>query len=513
VLFLSDVFILAHGSNVNKDMRIDWDRVDSLIRQYLPNMTCVKFCKEYAPETIARTIGQRAKKLGITSRKYVPTEEHKQKTKEGATKKLDDKVFEYVRQFANKKSRIEIAKDLGISFHLVNRAMSDLGIVIDEEKSKEFQAEGSRGHVKKAAEAFWEKYRSNPDFAASMSAKTSANSKRLWQDELYRAKVSGGIRRTYDTTDFRERLSIIGQKRYNEDPAVRAILASDRPFKNSKLNDTVAIKLESLGLVFQREFELINYKFDFKVGNILLEVHGNYWHNLPENKKNDLAKATIINTYYPQYKLCVIWESEIKSIRCNERLVEVLGLKTIIPVEIELDKLEFIDKPSGLDKFLISFHYLGTTNRKKYQFGMLLFNNLVAVATFGQPVRPNTAVGKVLELTRLCRHPKFHNKNLLSFFLAKCVNYIKNLGVYDNLVSFADLRLHDGTIYRATNWTDMGDTAPDYNYMSADNIPMHKKTLYNRAVAADMTEGQYATVNNLHKVSIGCKRKFLLSLV
>jgi len=49
--------------------------------------------------------------------------------------------------------------------------------------------------------------------------------------------------------------------------------------------------------------------------------------------------------------------------------------------------------------------------------------------------------------------------------------------------------------------------------MSADNIPMHKKTLYNRARAARMTERAYATANGYHKTNIGRKRKFTLSLL
>jgi hypothetical protein len=132
------------------------------------------------------------------------------------------------------------------------------------------------------------------------------------------------------------------------------------------------------------------------------------------------------------------------------------------------------------------------------------------VAVFGQPVRQNIFPGKVLELVRLCRHPKFYNKNMMSFLLSRCEREL--VGKCNALVSFADLRFHIGTVYRAANWEDCGDTASDYQYMSSNNVPMHKKTLYNRAMRMGMCERDYAECNGYKKVNIGRKRKFVRRL-
>jgi len=43
---------------------LNWSEIDPLIREHLPSMTCVDFCRRF-PFTISRTIGQRAKKLGV----------------------------------------------------------------------------------------------------------------------------------------------------------------------------------------------------------------------------------------------------------------------------------------------------------------------------------------------------------------------------------------------------------------------------------------------------------------
>ena len=496
-------------------MKIDWGHVDELIKTDLSLMTCVNFCKKHKIRCIPRTIGQRARKLGIRPAQYRPTEEHKTKTAIGLKVVFSIEQQDFVRSNLNKISRKQIAIYLKTSIPVLNRLITDLGLIIDSEAQRRFHKENSAKNCQKAAFCFWDKFRNNQDFANAIRTNLSKNGKRLWEDDLYRLKVSSGIRKTYNETDLKQRLSVISKKRFDEDPKIREILFADRSFKNSKLNDLVATKLEGFSIVYEREFEVMNYKFDFKIGNILLEVNGDYWHSLPENMRNDRAKRTFIERYYPQFHVCTIWESEIKSVRGNQRILEILGMQEIPSTEINLSDLLFVEgiDPIKVDKFLDSFHYLGSTNRKRHVFGLTYRDVILAVAIFGPPVRQNIGPkGKTIELIRLCRHPRYYNKNMLTFFLAKCESAINKIKRYNLMVSYADKRLHTGIIYRAANWTDVGDTAPDYNYMSNDNIPMHKKTLYNRAKAIGLTEREYAEQNGLHKIKIGCKRKFIKDL-
>jgi hypothetical protein len=475
-------------------------------------MTCVDFARQFMPGEV-RAIRMWARQLGIKPAKYHPTEEHKRATGAGAKLALSPSHYEYVKRWLNKKSRKEIASNLGVSISVINRIIQESSLIIDAQQMKILQREKSRTHTDMARAAAIKRW-DDPAYRLRMSQALSARSKRLWSSEQYRLKVRNGLRRVYDHTDLKARLSAMGKERFISDPSVREILCSDRQFKNSKLNDMVAAKLTSFGVKFEREFLISNFRFDFKIGDILLEVNGNYWHGLLENIKNDRAKAAIINKYYPQYKLRVVWESELKSVRANERLLELLEIKAVKPTEIHLSDVQVTDQwdAKEIDKFLMSFHYLGTTNRKRHVFRATLCGETIAIAVFGSPVRPNTAPGRVIELVRLCRHPRFHHNNLMSFFLSKCEGKLGALTRYDNIVSFADLRFHQGTIYRACNWADHGDTEPDYNYMSAHNIPIHKKTLYNRAVTEHLTERQYAEKYGYTKVSIGSKRKFIKSI-
>jgi hypothetical protein len=483
---------------------------DELIIKYLPSMTIVDFVKKYTPNIPVRVVRWRAKKLGVGCMKYFPTADHKANMSEGIKKKLTVEQLNYIKEWINSKPRHTISKELGVSIYLINKACEQLNISIDLDKMKEFHRVASVDHIDKAINASRERWK-DPEFWKRRSKQSSESNKKLWKNERYRLKVRNGLRRAYDNTDLRERLSVLSKQRYENDPRIRETLLSERYFKNSKLNDLVSIKLGSFGLSHEREFKLANYSFDFKIGDTLLEVHGDYWHSLPNNKRNDLAKATIVRRYFPQYKLCVIWENEVKSIRCNERLLEVIGISKPVPEKVDLSELDFVVDPPGNSKFLISFHYLGDTNRRKFVFGLLLYGETIAVAVFGQPVRQNTYPGKVLELVRLCRHPRFFNKNMMSYFLAKCEKQL--CGKCDALVSFADSRLHDGAVYRASNWENCGLTSNDYQYMSVDNIPMHKKTLYNRARACGLTEREYAELHNYKKTDIGKKRKFIKQFI
>jgi hypothetical protein len=99
-----------------------------------------------------------------------------------------------------------------------------------------------------------------------------------------------------------------------------------------------------------------------------------------------------------------------------------------------------------------------------------------------------------------------------SYFLSRCEKSIKKLKEFDNLVSFSDNRLHNGTIYAASNWEYVGETQSDYQYLSSLNVPMHKKTLYNRAKSCGMKEREYAELHSYRKTIVGTKSKWLRKL-
>jgi hypothetical protein len=82
------------------------------------------------------------------------------------------------------------------------------------------------------------------------------------------------------------------------------------------------------------------------------------------------------------------------------------------------------------------------------------------------------------------------------------------------LVSFADPRFgHFGTIYKASNWTLVGETSPSYYYFDSIGQEINKKTLYERAKRLCMSERQYADTFKYRKIKTPPKIKFVYDLM
>jgi hypothetical protein len=167
---------------------------------------------------------------------------------------------------------------------------------------------------------------------------------------------------------------------------------------------------------------------------------------------------------------------------------------------------------------LNKFHYAKSGRGAKLVFVLKLDESIVAVAKYSSVVRKETATSMglsdkdVLELDRFCIHPKYQKKNLGSFFLAKTVRHIKTTDV-KMLVSFADSgQNHDGALYKASNWEQIGETKSSYEYMDPNMNPINKKTVYNRAVKLGMTESEYVEKNELMKVKTPPKIKFVMRI-
>lgn len=98
----------------------------------------------------------------------------------------------------------------------------------------------------------------------------------------------------------------------------------NRKINFSKLEERLASDFERLGIRFQRQFPLGNFFFDFRIldTNILVEVHGDFWHANPRvYKKEDLL---------PLHK------NAIKRDFCKKAVAEELGFKRIVSWECDL---------------------------------------------------------------------------------------------------------------------------------------------------------------------------------
>lgn len=190
------------------------------------------------------------------------------------------------------------------------------------------------------------------------------------------------------------------------------------------------------------------------------------------------------------------------------------------PEEFKFDDLQLMTPTvERAKRFYAKYHYMGLTKRRGVILGAYHQQQMVACATVDVLTRSEIATkqklepSQVRELARFCIHPDYHIKNLASWFLAKVVKMVRvEMPNIKLLVSFADSTVgHDGSIYLAGNWKYDGDTSPSYHYVKG-NETLHKKTLFNRAVAVGMKEKEYVLANGYVKVLHKPKKRFLLSL-
>lgn len=120
--------------------------------------------------------------------------------------------------------------------------------------------------------------------------------------------------------------------------------------------------------------------------------------------------------------------------------------------------------------WILKKHYAKRICSVSYAFGLIKDLKIIGICTFGFPPNYNYNDGKcifhdlkmkTLELNRLVINDN-EEKNLLSFFLAKCLKLLPSPLA---LVSYADPNVHHtGYIYQATNWFYTGTSTPKKRY-------------------------------------------------
>jgi len=147
-------------------------------------------------------------------------------------------------------------------------------------------------------------------------------------------------------------------------------------------------------------------------------------------------------------------------------------------------KVEIIPKEKGKEWFL-NKHYAKRMPPITFLFGLILDNEIKGVCSFGTPasnaIRSVYSDYNVIELNRLCIDEGLE-KNILSWFLSKCLNIIPKPNV---VVSYADTsKGHNGYIYQATNWFYTGLSAKVMDYKVKGMEHLHTATIF------DMSRGQ-----------------------
>ena len=207
-----------------------------------------------------------------------------------------------------------------------------------------------------------------------------------------------------------------------------------------------------------REFLLGKYRYDFKIGNILLELNPSITHNStfsiyssePRSKEYHYQKT--LYATQEGYRCIHIWDWDdvskiINLIKSSQRIL--YARKCEVREVNKQDTISFINK----------YHLQGYTN-SKINLGLYFENELVSVMTFGKP-RYNKKYE--YELIRFCSSDKVVGG------AEKLFKYFVNTYAPKSIISYCDLSKFTGKTYSKLGFTYLQTSIGKHWYNTKTN--------------------------------------------
>lgn len=207
---------------------------------------------------------------------------------------------------------------------------------------------------------------------------------------------------------------------------------------NSKPNREFAKLLKTRGIEFEREFPIANNSFDFKVGNVLLEINPYGTHNSTwglfgkpgKDPKYHFEKSRLAREN--GYRCIHVWDWDDR----EKILMMLQERKPLYARKLELRELPQIEA----NRFLKQFHMQGGSKGQTVCLGLYRGDELMEVMTFGKP-RFNK--NYEWELIRLCTRPGWFvvggAERLFKTFLTQ--------NKPNSIVSYCDWSKFSGEVY------------------------------------------------------------------
>lgn len=234
---------------------------------------------------------------------------------------------------------------------------------------------------------------------------------------------------------------------------------------NSKVNVEFGKFLTSIGVDFEPEYRVIidtvQYRFDFKCGNTLLELNPWPFHNSTFTPNG----ATPVDKDYHRrktqagvdagFRVINIWDWDNKDLVVNllRNRSRCYARQCIVK---EIDR-------NIAAKFINEYHLQGYTN-DKIRIGLYYKDELVSVMTFGKP-RYNRKYE--YELVRYCS-----SWNIVGG-AEKLFNYFLKQHNPQSIVSYCDKSKFRGDVYTSLGFSEVGTSVSKHWY----NINTHKHIL------------------------------------
>lgn len=207
---------------------------------------------------------------------------------------------------------------------------------------------------------------------------------------------------------------------------------------------------------------------------IAIEYCGLYWHSILAGKERNYHLNKLSSCNIEGYRLITVFEDELitnKNIVFS-RLLNILGgefEKRIYARKCDIHEIS----SSEARNFCISNHlqgYYGALIR----LGAFYNDELVTVMTFS---RPSLAKGfkttdRIIELSRFCSKVNYKVIGIASKLFSYFVNNFS--GSYDTVISYADRRWSDGSLYNILGFEFASYTQPNYWYFKSNTKRLHR---------------------------------------
>ena len=280
------------------------------------------------------------------------------------------------------------------------------------------------------------------------------------QSEIVKSKIDAstlehyGVNRACKLDEFKKKIVDTNRERYGVD--YTCLLYSGKLKGNdSSYNRDFAELLDSNNIKYEREFLLQKYSYDFKVGNILVEINPTATHNTHFNPYG----KNRIDTNYHKNKSNLAKDSGYSVIHVFDwddidKVVQLLrDRETVYARKCEVIFVNEVDA----NKYLDTYHLQGTCRCQKFRLGLYYDNKLVSLMTFGKS-RFNKNCE--YELLRYCSHYNVVGgaEKLFKHFVD---NYKPN-----SIVSYCDTSKFSGKMYDMLGFKYVKTNSPRKHWYS-----------------------------------------------
>lgn len=247
-----------------------------------------------------------------------------------------------------------------------------------------------------------------------------------------------GVNYILQDENIREKIKQTNLEKYGVDWFCMTQTCRNLSTNDSKPNMHFGDLLDKHNIIYEREYPINNFSYDFKTDNILIEINPTITHNsyinayggTPKNKNYHLNKTECANKKH--YWCIHIWDWDDL-----DKIVNMLKPKETLYAR----KLVLKEVPEKeCNEFLNAFHLQNTCKGQTIRYGLYKNDTLVQIMTFGKP-RYNK--NYEWELLRLCTHKDYK----IVGGAEKIFKYILNKYKLESIISYCDNSKFTGDVY------------------------------------------------------------------